>query len=156
VVGEAGCTGVHGANRLASNSLLDALVTGRRAAEAIRNRPTRASDFGPTSRPMPSLPSAAAGRLRGEMARFAGVERDADGLIELLDTIESLEREHGPADTLITARFVAGAALLREESRGAHARSDHPLASAPVTHTELSLERLEKLGGSRIRNRGAA
>jgi L-aspartate oxidase len=156
VVGEAGCTGVHGANRLASNSLLDALVTGRRAARAIRATEARTHDFGPAPDPAPALPHAAVRRLRSAMARYAGVERDESGLAALLDTLDALAAEHGPADSLVAARFVAAGALQREESRGAHYRRDCPLPSAPVTHTELSLDRLRAIDTHPTRARGAA
>jgi L-aspartate oxidase len=159
VVGEAGCTGVHGANRLASNSLLDALVTGRRAAAAIRAGDRPNHGHGATPAAAPSLSARAVRHLRSAMSRHAGVERDAAGLGELLVTLDRLEAEHGAADSLISARFVAAGALLREESRGAHYRSDFPQASAPVTHTELSLERVEALRTGPTeprRKRGAA
>jgi L-aspartate oxidase len=153
VVGEAGCTGVHGANRLASNSLLDALVTGRRAAETIAGEQARIDGFGARPKPVATLPPPAVRRLRNAMALHAGVERDEAGLSELLETIDALEAEHGAADSLVAARFVAAGALQREESRGAHYRADFPLASAPVTHTELSLERLRETGDGRIGER---
>ncbi len=157
VIGEAGCTGVHGANRLASNSLLDALVTGRRAALDIQDSDSdlhfgsgRAEDL------VPELPDAQLHRLRRAMARHAGVERDGNGLQSLAEDIEALVHEHGASDALIAARFIAAGALLREESRGAHARSDFPGQTAPVTHTELNLERLEPLLPGKAQRRGAA
>lgn len=157
VVGEAGCTGVHGANRLASNSLLDALVTGRRTALSIKN--TESSLHlarGRAEKPAPGLSTRATHCLRQAMTRHAGVERDAAGLQSLVELIDELTIEHGPADALIAARFVAAGALLREESRGAHARSDFPGQTAPVTHTELNLERLEQMLPFEARKRGAA
>lgn len=137
-VGECASTGVHGANRLASNSLLEGLVFGRRAAEALANAPQR------TLKPVaadlaPALPAEALSCLRAAMAMQAGVERDGAGLSRLIDVIDALEGEHGEADALIAARFVVAGALMRTESRGGHFRSDHPATRAVATHTRLTL-----------------
>ncbi|MFN2334598.1 MAG: L-aspartate oxidase [Wenzhouxiangellaceae bacterium] len=141
VAGEAACTGVHGANRLASNSLLEALVMGESAARAISSaadtgarRARRLGDLGSPASP------AMLESLRRAMSADAGVERDATGLARLLDTIDALEAEHGPADSLLAARLVARGALAREESRGAHCRKDFPAASPTPAHTVLKLE----------------
>jgi L-aspartate oxidase len=128
--GECASTGVHGANRLASNSLLEAAVFGTRAGEAAReaqdvtSKPLRAQ-------PAPELPEDAVDFLRAVMSREAGVVRDAAGLARLVTHIDQLEAEHGPALALVAARLVAVPALAREESRGAHWRSDH-LETLPV------------------------
>jgi len=157
VVGEAGCTGVHGANRLASNSLLDALVTGRRAAMRIQDTESNLHRArGPAEKPGPALSGRPMRQLRQAMTRHAGVERSARGLESLVELIAAMTAEHGPADALVAARFVAAGALSREESRGAHARVDFPGQTAPVTHTELNLERLEQMLPSETRKRGAA
>jgi L-aspartate oxidase len=114
VAGESACTGVHGANRLASNSLLECLVFGRRAALAALG-----SDRGQTwvrpgsdseGREEPVTPD-----LREALWRDAGLIRDADGLGRLRD-----------APHLLT-RLIAQSALAREESRGGHFRSDFPV-----------------------------
>ena len=157
VVGEAGCTGVHGANQLASNSLLDALVTGRRAALRIRGTdPDLHRATGPAEKPAPALAAHTLRRLREAMRRHVGVERAGNGLQALLETIDAMTLEHGPADELVAARFIAAGALLREESRGAHARTDFPGLTAPVTHTELNLERLDETLPLKARKQGAA
>ncbi|KQT55315.1 MULTISPECIES: L-aspartate oxidase [unclassified Aureimonas] len=130
--GEVASTGVHGANRLASNSLLEAVVFAARIAEAL----TDASDAAPaTVRPPPEPLVAGADdaeairELRAVMSRDVGVIRDAGGLRRALRALAALARPPRGADfanRLIAARFVAVGALLREESRGGHFRSDRP------------------------------
>lgn len=104
--GECACTGVHGANRLASNSLLECLVFGRRAALAALDGPP-VSDTGHTR----LTPAADAGHALWENA---GLIRSATGLERLLDS---------PADLV---RLIARSALARTESRGVHFREDFP------------------------------
>jgi L-aspartate oxidase len=112
-VGECACTGLHGANRLASNSLSECFVFGRRAALAGLDEPERPlPDPGLPEQPVAPAPSR---ETRAAMWRHAGLERSAEGLRPLLDDPHPL------------ARLVAASALSREESRGAHARSDFPL-----------------------------
>lgn len=140
-IGEAACTGVHGANRLASNSLLEALVTGAGAARSIASfevASTITSPSGTTATAGP-LDDAPLARLRQAMSRDCGVERDATGLNRLLDTLESLQGVEGDHDVLLAARLIAASALQREESRGAHARTDFPRASEPPRHTAVKL-----------------
>ena len=138
-VGECASTGVHGANRLASNSLLDGLVFGRRAAEACRDTEARTVKAGPAG-PSPVLPAPALARLRQLMAAAAGVERDGAGLARLMRVIDDLEAKYGAADALIAARFVAASALSRTESRGGHFRSDFPQTAPGARHTRMRLD----------------
>jgi L-aspartate oxidase len=140
-VGECAATGVHGANRLASNSLLDGLVFGRRAAQKLRHRPARRVTA-LHAQAAPRLPDDALQALRAAMARHAGVERDAEGLRTLIAEIDALEAEHGAAHPLIAARFVAVAALRRTESRGGHHRSDYPHRAVHAVPTRLTLAEL--------------
>lgn len=137
--GECASTGVHGANRLASNSLLEAAVFGIRAGRAAAGRTLAgrpllgAPDLG-------TLPDADLSRLRIAMSREAGVIRDAAGLSRLLDLTEVLTQAHGPSGPLIAARLTAACALDRRESRGAHYRSDYPAIAAEAHRTLVTLE----------------
>ncbi len=136
--GECASTGVHGANRLASNSLLEAAVFGARAGEAARE--ASAPRTAPlAARPAPDLPGLALRRLREAMSRHAGVVRDAEGLGRLVGVIDDLETRHGGALPLVAARLVAEQALARQESRGAHYRADFPQPSPIPQRTFLTL-----------------
>ena len=145
--GEAACTGVHGANRLASNSLLEGLVFGARAAHSMLTEgatapPPRASVSAPSD-----LYSAEAAHVEAVIARlqramwnFAGLLRDAPGMQQGMSEVRACELSLEPLaiDRKLNRRFceaqalctVAGAilraALAREESRGAHFRNDFP------------------------------
>jgi L-aspartate oxidase len=114
-VGECACTGLHGANRLASNSLSECFVFGRRAALHALDEPQATGDA-PPAPPEPIAPPPSR-ETRKAMWRHAGLERDAEGLAPLLDDPHPL------------ARLVALCALFREESRGAHSRADFPDAA---------------------------
>ncbi|MGE0827835.1 MAG: L-aspartate oxidase [Hyphomonadaceae bacterium] len=131
VAGECASTGAHGANRLASNSLLEAVVFAHRIAERLRDAASAAPEASqPTSIP-PALPQHDRARLRALMQDHVGVSRDAAGLAGALAAIDALNLRNGDANELLAARLVASAALAREESRGAHHRSDFPDARAP-------------------------
>ncbi|MBI2765374.1 MAG: L-aspartate oxidase [Chloroflexi bacterium] len=126
--GEAACTGVHGANRLASNSLLETVVFGKRVVEHIRSGDGGAADPSPevlgVGRPFGELD---AGRLRALMWEYAGIERTGAGLSLALAELESAsEAPHRTREMTTVAALLVRAALARTESRGAHYRRDFP------------------------------
>ena len=113
--GECAATGVHGANRLASNSLLECLVFGRRAALAALSEPGLPGGLPAPGRP--SSPQPVTAQLRQRLWEDCGLIRDAAGLERLR-----------AAPHLLT-RLIAESALMREESRGSHFRVDFPAES---------------------------
>ena len=136
-VGECAATGVHGANRLASNSLLEAAAFGRRTGRAAASERSRAVGRATAGAVIDDLPPAALFQLRAAMSADCGVVRDAAGLTRLVALIDRLEAAHGAPPALVAARLIAEAALARRESRGGHYRSDHPASEPAPTHTRL-------------------
>jgi L-aspartate oxidase len=142
--GECASSGVHGANRLASNSLLEAFVFGARAAEDVRGQ--LAAPLGgvlPERSPAPSAVNPPPQRLRELMSLYVGIERDDKGLRTALSGIAAVERAGGNSPSLLnmiaTARLVTAAALKRRESLGAHFRSDYPQRSEAPVRSFLTL-----------------
>ncbi|PJN37249.1 L-aspartate oxidase [Streptomyces sp. CB02959] len=148
--GEVACTGVHGANRLASNSLLEGLVFAERIAADIAADGTTAPAAAPVEAraPLPLLVPEARSGVQRIMAAGAGVLRSAASLAQAADDLDRLQREAAEAavepvaasvkapepsveaweatNLLCVARVLVAAARRREETRGCHWREDHP------------------------------
>jgi len=162
-LGEASCTGIHGANRLASNSLLEGLVFGRLAAERVasENAPVpaanQATELVQTGHQIADTGPGRTAALRSAaqrlMSEYVGVDRDAPGLraalgglAELAGAAASLggsQPEIELTNMITAAQAITGAALHRAESRGAHYRSD-----APVTDPALDGQHALRDGGT--------
>jgi L-aspartate oxidase len=131
--GEVACTGVHGANRLASNSLLEAIVFGERAGRAMRE--TSAMNRASLQSPEPVFPKASESEIRALAWEHLGIIRDGPGLAAGLARLQSYEMAPNRQARLpqfdlrsihAVAELIARSALQREESRGAHYRTDFP------------------------------
>ncbi len=137
-VGECASTGAHGANRLASNSLLEAVVFAHRIAARLRDDASQPHGPPQPADIAPALPGPARAELRGLMDACAGVVRDRAGLARALDRIAALCQAYGGANELLAARLILTAAHARAESRGAHFRSDFPHAAAAPERSFLT------------------
>jgi L-aspartate oxidase len=144
VCGEASSTGLHGANRLASNGLLEALVYARNAAGDIAGT-LPLTDAAPVTIRFPdggSTPDPdAVALLRQTMTTHVGVRRTANGLKSALATIARLEADNADDPSFLnmtaTATLIAAAALTREESRGGHWRDDFPAPNPDLAQRTL-------------------
>ncbi len=143
-IGECASVGVHGANRLASNSLLEACVFGGRAATSILDSADeRRKADNIHKQPWLSMTPEVSATLRQAMSASCGVRRTAKGLAQLMGIIEGLIDEVGPANPLIAARMIAASALAREESRGGHFRDDFPVESNPARSSYITYNMLD-------------
>lgn len=162
--GEVACTGVHGANRLASNSLLEGLVFAERIAESLAEHNPAAADslpaghierlierFGLTERgnaltgtdESDAHPDLVA-RLRDVMWRDAGIVRNRQGLTQCLAALDELEQVCPPAawtlaNMIATGKLIARSALEREESRGGHFREDFASEREEWRHKRVTI-----------------
>ena len=176
-IGEVASTGLQGANRLASNSLLEAVVTGREAAADVRRttasahaarRPGTADAHTPLPRPAtahnlpvwrrdtneagPERPSGPTAADRATLERACGVLRDEQRLLAAVRELRPEAEDHDPR---LIALLMAWSAYRRAESRGGHFRTDHPRAGAP-DHIVLTLaEALAEIDGRTQTTRSA-
>ena len=147
--GEVACTGVHGANRLASNSLLEGLVYGARAAQNMRERfqsghnapVASAKGSSEASNGQPAETEKFIQKVQSLMWQYVGVVRDGKGLRQVVAALSALpapqggdRRSHEAANILQAGLLIARSALAREESRGAHYRLDYPLKNEARFH----------------------
>lgn len=160
--GEAAGTGVHGANRLASNSLLEGLVFGARAGKKMRDElktPSggvrdQAEAASYSNGPVPLQVESAIAQIQDLMWKQAGIVRTAHGLKQAIHTLQEMgtqlsrphsRREYEARNLQIAGQLVAKSALAREESRGAHYRTDFP------DHNDIRFKKHSIIAGEKIR-----
>ncbi len=150
--GEVSCTGVHGANRLASNSLLEGLVFGARAGEAaaadsakwkMESEEARQTESA-IRNPQSAISTAVRKRVKRVMWERVGILRDAASLRRAIGEFEQISRSNlsvSSRNFVTLASLVAAAALWREESRGGHFRTDFP-----EQREEFQVHSIQKIG----------
>ncbi len=149
--GEVACSGVHGANRLASNSLLEGLVFSRRIAQRLAGELPRRRQPAADTRPEGLVPGSLRQELQAVMTERAGVLRSREGLSEGADALDLLASKAGgeagvdaweTTNLLTVARALVAAALAREETRGSHWREDFPGTDDDIwsVHLDLTLD----------------
>ncbi len=166
--GETACNGVHGANRLASNSLLDGLVFGRRIFLKAPGEAQKVSDkellnietdFNQENKNLEENPQKLRTELQNIMSEHVGIIRDKNSLSTALEKLGELEKRINRSlnplwlenrNMLLVAKLITRSALLREESRGAHFRSDFPHHSKNWEKTHLIISKHNE-NGTKIR-----
>lgn len=146
--GEASCNAIHGANRLASNSLLDTVVFARRVVDQIFNPPKKESDltldediYSVSDEPtdLSNIPELSLINLQDMMWSSVGITRNGQDLHQAIQICQQWQTSMGPpssknsyelANLVLLGRLMAKAAALRAESRGAHFREDFPKSSS--------------------------
>jgi L-aspartate oxidase len=153
--GEVSSTGAHGANRLASNSLLEAVVYAARIAEDIAGSEIDAPASLPAALVVPpnrAMPALAENTFRAMMTSHVGVIRNNDGLVEAVRTFGRIERGTGNIvlrNMATSALLVAASAWRRRESRGAHYRIDCPAENPVLAHrTMTTLQAVREIAAS--------
>jgi L-aspartate oxidase len=142
--GEVSSTGAHGANRLASNSLLEAVVYAARIADDIAGRTIAAPDGVPAQATVPrpaALPALSEKTLREMMTSHVGVIRDGEQLAEAVRAFAKLERDaesFALRNMATSALLVSASAWTRRESRGAHCRSDYAGEKTALAHRTMT------------------
>jgi L-aspartate oxidase len=142
--GEVASTGAHGANRLASNSLLEAAVYAARIAEDIAGRAVPSPARLLSEQPLPrncAMPVLSDENLRKLMFSHVGVVRDGENLADAVRIFAAIERDTGNIalrNMATTALLVAASAFGRRESRGAHFRSDYPTEKKAFAHRTMT------------------
>ncbi len=159
-IGEVASTGLHGANRLASNSLLECVVCAYKTAEYLKNNVGVVAPTCKLCAPLEGEPKSSISKggnfhnlktaLQTTMWQNVGIFRNADSLNQALKDIEQIENEFNKSEwcanieeyelrnMLITSKLVAKSALERKESRGAHYRTDYLQTDAVAHHSEIS------------------
>jgi L-aspartate oxidase len=157
--GEAAATGVHGANRLASNSLLEGLVYGARAGQAMRDNLRQGSPglapkkTASSNGPVDSGIEEGISQVRDVMWNKVGIVRDRVGMREAIEKLQGLQsriahpstrRAYEARNIVTSGLLVARSALAREESRGAHYRTDYPSHEDPkfLKHSVMRGEKI--------------
>ncbi|TVY06782.1 L-aspartate oxidase [Paenibacillus cremeus] len=163
--GEVSSTGVHGANRLASNSLSEAIVFGRRIVERIESltpverTPEIREDLGRHGNAIQPVVEKKL-KLQKVMLRYVGLKRDGKGLqkgyeelkrqLSIYDSHLAKREEYEFANLLTCALLTTEAALIREESRGGHYREDFPVSNNAVWRKHIVFNRMNGITEGRI------
>ncbi|KUO96967.1 L-aspartate oxidase [Ferroacidibacillus organovorans] len=151
--GEVACTGLHGANRLASNSLLECVVMGHALAESLHGMRDERMLF--RDEACAAAPDGEEAELAEDVLidvreilwKTAGIVREQKTMEQGLHALRALAEEHGMSFAVETATLILQSALSRKESRGAHFRSDHPHVDTALcgVDTEISLKRMDRV-----------